>query len=1201
MGNCVCKVNHSMVDVDNKVNADLFVEQLPQEKTNETKLFLLDKTKTISVMVKTKKFLKLKNFYLGEQGCTVTTENILDQKQIMDNNNSNSNKATGCSYNASQMQKQQQQFKGHFVHKYKNKKMTVLPNHIGKHNQQISNLLSKSTFYREDLSKLQPCGAELGIGENNGGVGTSVNVNVDNDTVVLGDAPKPSCVDYDNGNGNGNGGSSSKQLAFQENPTITMKTKDLTNENDNTPLINFTHDNQENDLVISSSDNNNIQNDNNTDNNINIALNSIEEEDDNDNDNNNNSQRNNTNNNAIHEYSNLQITAEEEKNFLKNIRANILFTNFTQEMFTYVLDKAEGIELELNTIVYKEGDEGTRLFLIKTGTVELSTSHHNHMPTRIISVGQCFGELGLIQLNLKRLETAKTLSKVQLLYIDYIHYKDAVKLMRNYQVDQILNYINSNMWLHSLDIYTKSKIGFMAKQEIYEKNQVVLSHDTCDNNTIYLIQIGCLKQIIQTSKDTYDIIYFRPREFFGDVNTILNVKENYPFTIIAIEETICYTISQDTLNETIGNNYRDVLLFDLFQHAIMKNAYFKTLFMQRQIEPLYKKFQLKQYEKGEIVFDIDCDKNKKAILTLKGSLQFQEKISKSFHGLIYGDEIINTNTNLPCSIKANSMLTVLEASWFDIKKSLFKIAKTNTTSLGVIKRASLLSRTRMFKYLSEPQLLELSAHCSELRFRKGDHILEKGATVSYFYLITKGRVIVEDNKNISRELNEGSTFGEVSLLMNQRSNIEIEAIDDVNCITLSKDMFIQYLKEQTVNEYVKYKICLEDSNVELEDFYTVTHLGKGKYGSVHLVHNTISLYALKSVHLSLSRKDTYLARYLISEKKILQSIDHPFIVKLVKTFKLGTICFFLMEYINGRTLEDTSLYRNNIPKIIKSTLFYGASLFLALDYLHHKMICHRDIKPANIVVDDNGYMKLIDFGAAKSIKDFAYTLVGTPNCMAPEILLGSGYSFPADYWSVGMVLFYIVYGTFPYKNTINIMKLYKEIVSCDITYPDTVNGKVREISQFLQKLLKKDPIGRLCSFRKIQEEPLFEDFPWNDLITMKLNEEYIPYVKGKYSDKEKENFLMNCSSKYKSLVMPRTNQTFNTIGFGNRSGYGCCLDNEDEEGEDNEEEGNDDVYELDSIQYDNNCIHSRHNSLGEGLKRHATFGNNIYNKCLEEF
>ena len=1189
MGNCVCKVNHSLVD--NKVNTDLFIEQLPQEKANETKLFLLDKTKTISVMVKTKKFLKLKNFYLGEQGCTVTTENILDQKQILANSNSNnnSNKGTSCSY---PLQKQQQQpFKGNFVHKFKNKKMTVLPNHIGKHNQQISNLLSKSTFYREDLSKLQPCGAELGIGENN----ANANVN-DNDTVVLGDAPKPSCADYDHSNSN-NHNNSSKQLAFQDNPTTTMKTKDLTNENDNTPLINFTPDNQENDLVISSSDNNNIQNDNNGDININMALNSIEEEDDDANDNDNTHHQHN-NDNAIHEYSNLQITAEEEKNFLKNIRANILFTNFTQEMFTYVLDKAEGIELELNTVVYKEGDEGTRLFLIKTGTVELSTSH-NHIPTRIIGVGQCFGELGLIQLNLKRLETAKTLSKVQLLYVDYIHYKDAVKLMRNYQVDQVLNYINSNMWLNSLDIYTKSKIGFMAKQEIYEKNQIVLSPETCDNNTIYLIQIGCLKQIIQTSKDTYDIIYFRPREFFGDVNTILNVKENYPFTIIAIEETICYTISQDILNETIGHNYRDVLLFDLFQHAIAKNAYFKTLFMQRQIEPLYKKFQLKQYEKGEIVFDIDCDKNKKAILTLKGSLQFQEKISKSFHGLIYGDEIINTDTNLPCVIKANSMLTVLEASWFDIKKSLFKIAKTNTTSLGVIKRASLLSRTRMFKYLSEPQLLELSAHCSELRFRKGDHILEKGATVSYFYLITKGRVIVEDNKNISRELNEGSTFGEVSLLMNQRSNIEIEAIEDVNCITLSKDMFIQYLKEQTVNEYVKYKICLEDSNVELEDFYTVSHLGKGKYGSVHLVHNTICLYALKSVHLSLSRKDTYLARYLISEKKILQSIDHPFIVKLVKTFRLGTMCFFLMEYINGRTLEDTSLYRNNIPKIIKSTLFYGASLFLTLDYLHHKMICHRDIKPANIVVDDNGYMKLIDFGAAKSIKDFAYTLVGTPNCMAPEILLGSGYSFPADYWSVGMVLFYIVYGTFPYKNTINIMKLYKEIVSCDITYPDTVNGKIREISQFLQKLLKKDPIGRLCSFRKIQEEPLFDNFPWNDLLTMKLNEEYIPYAKGKYSDKEKENFLMNCSSKYKSLVLPRTNPTFNTIGFGNRSGYGCCLENEDEENEENEEEANDDVYELNSIQYNNR--HSYHNSIAQSLKRHATLGNNIYNKYLEEF
>ena len=237
MGNCVCKVNHSLVD--NKVNTDLFIEQLPQEKTNETKLFLLDKTKTISVMVKTKKFLKLKNFYLGEQGCTVTTENILDQNQNLSSSNSNThNKPTNCNY---ALQQQQQHFKANFVHKFKNKKMTVLPNHIGKHNQQISNLLSKSTFYREDLSKLKPCGVELGIGENIANANTNTNGNGndnDNDTVVLGDAPKPSCFDcditgtnggdacYEHGNGNSDSNNNGKQLVFQENPTNTLKTKD---------------------------------------------------------------------------------------------------------------------------------------------------------------------------------------------------------------------------------------------------------------------------------------------------------------------------------------------------------------------------------------------------------------------------------------------------------------------------------------------------------------------------------------------------------------------------------------------------------------------------------------------------------------------------------------------------------------------------------------------------------------------------------------------------------------------------------------------------------------------------------------------------------------------------------------------------------------------------------------------------------------
>lgn len=97
--------------------------------------------------------------------------------------------------------------------------------------------------------------------------------------------------------------------------------------------------------------------------------------------------------------------------------------------------------------------------------------------------------------------------------------------------------------------------------------------------------------------------------------------------------------------------------------------------------------------------------------------------------------------------------------------------------------------------------------------------------------------------------------------------------------------------------------------------------------------------------------------------------------------------------------------------------------------MHKKNIVHRDIKPSNIMVNSNGYLKLIDFGTGKIINDFTHTIIGTPHYIAPEILLGKGYSFSCDYWSVGICMFEIFYGFYPFGDSASdILEVYKEIL-----------------------------------------------------------------------------------------------------------------------------------------------------------------------------
>ena len=227
------------------------------------------------------------------------------------------------------------------------------------------------------------------------------------------------------------------------------------------------------------------------------------------------------------------------------------------------------------------------------------------------------------------------------------------------------------------------------------------------------------------------------------------------------------------------------------------------------------------------------------------------------------------------------------------------------------------------------------------------------------------------------------------------------------------------------------------------------------------------------------------------------------------------------------------------------------------------------------MIDQYGYLKMIDFGAAKVIKDITFTIAGTPNCIAPEVLLGKGYSFPCDFWSAGIVLFYIIYGQYPYKHNTNVMELYKEVVNGVIEYPEQNDSKSKEVVAFLQKLLRKNPIGRIWSLNKIMEEPFYEDFQWKDLKCRKFKKEDIPYIKAEYSQQEITRLMTNFSMSYENVIDSKLSLTMSTIILGDKFIFNSILDEKNYEGEVNQ----------------NNQISSTQ----------ATKLLSIYNKYLDEF
>ena len=134
----------------------------------------------------------------------------------------------------------------------------------------------------------------------------------------------------------------------------------------------------------------------------------------------------------------------------------------------------------------------------------------------------------------------------------------------------------------------------------------------------------------------------------------------------------------------------------------------------------------------------------------------------------------------------------------------------------------------------------------------------------------------------------------------------------------------------------------------------------------------------------------------------------------VKTFKDREYLYFLTELCTGGELYDAIRKLGLLNR--EQAQFYLGSIIVAIEYLHERNIAYRDLKPENVLLDSQGYTKLIDFGCAKKMKERSYTLVGTPHYMAPEVILGKGYGLTADIWTFGIILYEFVCGPLPFGN-----------------------------------------------------------------------------------------------------------------------------------------------------------------------------------------
>jgi len=300
-----------------------------------------------------------------------------------------------------------------------------------------------------------------------------------------------------------------------------------------------------------------------------------------------------------------------------------------------------------------------------------------------------------------------------------------------------------------------------------------------------------------------------------------------------------------------------------------------------------------------------------------------------------------------------------------------------------------------------------------------------------------------------------------------------------------------------------------DKKLSIDDFTLLKVVGKGSYGTVMLAKRketdeVLAIKMLKKSYLKKRKQEVHTQ----TERFILETINHPFIVNLKYAFQNTEKLYFCLEFWPGGELFFHLQRVENFDEEV--TRFYSAQMVLALEHLHKHDVIYRDLKPENVLINNDGYIKLTDFGLAKenvvSDKDAA-SFCGTPEYLAPEILERTGHGKPVDWWSLGSIIYEMIVGLPPFYEKDNREKLFKQIKSGEPEYPEDMTPEWQDL---LKGLFKKDPAdrlgGKLGNADEIKNHPWYSQVDWDILKEKKIIPPFKPKLDGdddtKYIDNE---------------------------------------------------------------------------------------------------
>ncbi|KAI1296526.1 cGMP-dependent protein kinase, isozyme 1 [Halotydeus destructor] len=564
----------------------------------------------------------------------------------------------------------------------------------------------------------------------------------------------------------------------------------------------------------------------------------------------------------------------------------------------------------------------------------------------------------------------------------------------------------------------------------------------------------------------------------------------------------------------------------LIKEALVDNSFLQNFLDSHQLRLIIDAMFEKEYTKGSLLCEQGTIGSHLFVIAY-GHCQIitdGEPVNSIGPGKAFGELAILYNCTRTASVKALTKVRV----WV-LDRKLFQAIMMKTGKDRRNQYKIFLKSVPLLQNLSDEMIAKIVDSIEVDIFPAGDYICRQGCHGDSFYIISNGTVRVtqevlldstdEAEDKLIRILNKGDYFGEQALLTGGSLRTANVVSNDCECLILDRSSFHslfgdlnelrskQYHDEIAVSAIAKVpsELDIEDASlrdIKLDDLDVVATLGVGGFGRVDLVQcvwDESRVFALKSCSKAFIRS-TQQEQHIKNERQVQkQASKHQFVTKLYRTFKDNNFVYFLMEASLGGELWTLLRNRGSFDEM--ASRFYIGCVVEALQYLHSQHIVYRDLKPENCLLDSQGYLKLTDFGFSKILRpgEKTWTFCGTPEYVAPEIILNKGHDQAVDFWSIGILLYELLTGLPPFQST-DPLKTYNIILRGfdAIGFDERVFSK--HAVNLIRRLCRENHSERIGvqknGYLDLKRHKWFFGFDWNALVKRTMKPPIVPKLGG---------------------------------------------------------------------------------------------------------